>query len=529
MAAEAASGTTAGAIGSRLAQALEQFLATTSKRDEHLVKLLTVMAKLLASSQTPKQDMNLLIETLERMAERPAVALDLSELVGPLQEIARREVPVLPAGAPAEPSGEVLTALRDLLRRTEERLSVIERESESLKGLAADSNEAANTFREILTKQNSANELLIQVLQDQARRVGEVAMKQIPAMGDEERRADLEFVQYSEKEIGFMKESEVFGALSDDTLRVIRSNCSVETYPPGHMIFTIGDPVSEVFIIKSGIVEICRPTDDPDKLNVVAYLTSGDSIGEMSILISGDSRSSIARVPEGAEVLVITHEMFNRLFKALPEMGLRLATVFARRLKTSIKKERIQTRHRELQGSLRYFDLATVIQTLLSSDERTGVLSVHNEQQDTIAELFFEAGSLRYAKLGHLLGEDAFYQLFQADLSGGGFSFKEGKFPEQFDERSVVSAPGMSLLFEAARLSDELKVLKEEIPDPDRQYQTKRDALEWEGEENRTLANGIWNMFKRGATVAEVLDSLPRSHYSIYSVIAQLVKTEQIA
>jgi CRP-like cAMP-binding protein len=509
-------------------QALEQFLSTTSKRDEHLVKLLTVMAKLLATSQTPKQDMNLLVETLEKVAERPAAAMDLSEVVEALREIAEKEAPAAPGAAPVERAGEVLGALQELLERTEQRLSAIEGESASLKHLATDFSATASTFKEILTKQNDTNELLVNLAQDQARRLVEVQAKQIPALAEGERRGDLEFVPYSEKEIAFMKESEVFGALSDDTLRVIRANAALETYVPGHMIFTIGDPVAEVYIIKSGIVEICRPTDDPDKLTVVAYLTSGDSIGEMSILISGDSRSSIARVPEGAEVLVVTHEVFMKLFKGLPELALRLATVFARRLKTSIKKERIQTRHRELQGSLRYFDLATVIQTLLSSDERTGVLAVHDEQQDTIAELFFETGSLRYGKLGHLLGEEAFYQLFQSDLSGGGFSFKEGKFPEQFDERCAVSTPGMSLLFEAARLSDELKVLKESIPDPSREFKTKRDALEWESEENRTLANGIWNMVKRGATASEILDSLPRSHYSIYSVLSQLVKTDQI-
>jgi CRP-like cAMP-binding protein len=358
--------------------------------------------------------------------------------------------------------------------------------------------------------------------------VTEVEAKQLPGATDEERRADLQFIPYDEKEIAFMKESEVFGALSDDTLKVIRANCTIENYEPGKMIFTIGDPVSQVYIVKSGIVEICRPTDDPDKLNVVAYLTSGDSIGEMSILISGDSRSSIARVPEGAEVLMVTHEMFMKLFKALPELGLRLATVFARRLKTSIKKERIQTRHRELQGSLEYFDLATIIQTLVSSDERTGVLTVTDAQQDTVADLFFEAGALRYARWHHLLGEEAFYQLFQSEMKSGSFSFKEGRFPEGFDQRAEVGMPGMSLLFEAARLSDELKLLKEEINDTDRVYKPKVETLEWTNDDNRTLATGVWNMVRRGATVAELLENMPRSEYSIYAVLLEMLTSGQI-
>ncbi len=467
----------AGVIGSRLVQALEEFLDSTSRRDEHLVKLLTVMAKLAASAQTPLPGGAAHLE-----------AADVSGVVAALEKIAERSVP---AGSTA-----VQAPVPDITA--------------------------------VLEKQNQTNELLVRLITEQARRVSEAEMKQIPELSDQERWADLQIGSFDDKDIAFMKESEVFGALSDETLKVIRANATLEKYEPGKMIFVIGDPVSQVYIIKSGIVEICRPTDDPDKLNVVAYLTAGDSIGEMSILISGDSRSSIARVPQGAEVLMIPHDVFMKLFKALPELALRLATVFARRLKTSIKKERIQTHHRELQGSLEYFDLATIIQTLLSSDERTGVLTVTDEQQEPVADLYFEAGTMRYARYRQLLGEEAFYQLFQTENKKGSFSFKEGKFPEGFDQRAEVSVPGMSLLFEAARLSDELKLLKEQIPDPDKVFKPKVDALEWTDDDNRTLANGIWNMLRRGASVTELTENLPRSEYAIYAVLAEMLKSGQI-
>ena len=441
-------------VGTRLAEAIESYLESAGKRDDHMAKLMTVMAKVMSDAQ-------------RRASAEPA-----------------------PSEA-SDPAG-------------------------------------AGPIAEILEKQSQINEMLVSMLNDQGRRTAEVEIKQLPAMSDAERRQDLVYENYDDKEIAFLKESEVFGALSEDTLRVILANSALETHPPGEQVFTIGDPVSEVYIIKSGIVEICRTTDDPDKLNVVAYLTSGDSIGEMSILISGDSRSSIARVPEGAEILAITHEGFMKLFKALPEMAVRLASVFARRLKTSIRKERIHTRHRELSGTLQYFDLPTVIQTLLSSDERTGVLTVYNGEQDAIAELFFEAGSIKYAKVGHLFGADAFYQLFQIDLSVGSFTFKERKFPEGFEQKAQIEEPGMSLLFEAARLSDELRVLIEEIPDPERVYKPKSEGLDWEDDATRTLANGVWNMLRRGATVSEILESLPRSHYSIYHVISELKRADLV-
>jgi CRP-like cAMP-binding protein len=470
------------AVGERLALALEQYLRTADQRGGQLMKLLTVVAKLLSDSQKglsiPGSQMPELVEAVQQIAEQAGAAPSTGDAIAP---------------APHEDMQQMLSGVSELL-----------------------------------AKQSATNDLLVQVMNNHRERLDEMDLKQIPVIPDEERKSDLRFVPYEEKEIGFLKESEVFGALGDDTLRTILANSSLEQHPPGETVFTVGDPVSEVYIIKSGIVEICRQTDDPEKLNVVAYLTSGDSIGEMSILISGDARSSIARVPEGAEILAINHETFMKLFRGLPEMAVRLASVFARRLKTSIKKERIHTRHRELSGTLQYFDLPTVIQTLLSSDERTGVLAVDDGDHDTIAELFFETGSIRYAKVGHLLGEEAFYQLFQMDLSVGSFSFKERKFAEGFDSKAQIDQPGMSLLFEAARLSDELKVLHEAFPNTERLFETKTEILEWDDPETKTLANGIWNLLKRDSTISDLLDSLPRSHYSIYSVLNEMKENGSI-
>jgi len=339
--------------------------------------------------------------------------------------------------------------------------------------------------------------------------------------------AGLSYHPFEEEEIAFLKESEVFGALSDDTLRMIRGNGRVEDYEPDTTVFAIGDPVGEVYIVKSGIAEICRPTDDPDRLTVVAFLTAGDSIGEMSIFISGDTRNSICRVPEGAEVLVLTFEMFMRLFKALPELAVRLTSVFARRLRTSIKKQRIQRRHRTLNGSLAHFDLPSVFRTLLSTDERTGLMTVYapetGGEAEKLAEAYLEAGRVRFARMGHLVGEEAFYQIMQSDLTGASFEFREGKFPEGFDQNSEITTQGMSLLLEATRLAGELDTLKERIPDPEKVYTPTQGALKWDDASTRTLANSIWSMLRRKVTVNEILESLPRSHYSIYSMLSAML------
>ena len=68
----------AGVIGSRLVQALEEFLDSTSRRDEHLVKLLTVMAKLAASAQTspPGGGAHLEAADVSGVVSQPAAVAD---------------------------------------------------------------------------------------------------------------------------------------------------------------------------------------------------------------------------------------------------------------------------------------------------------------------------------------------------------------------------------------------------------------------------------------------------------------------
>ena len=532
----------AGAVGTRLIEAFEAYMSSASTREDSINKLLVVMARLskqLADAtekepvQRPAPDMSPLIEAVtesmsrftdtvsaagDRFTDTASTAGDqLADAVTALSAtLASQE----PPSAPQEPlahsaeMAEAIRALAEAVNRQEERLDQQEK--------------AGSALEKILERQNETNETLLKYLEGQSRYLADMDAKRLPEHSDEERRGDLVFHPYEEKDLAFLKESEVFGALSDDTLSTIIANGSLDEYEAGKTMFVIGDPVAEVYIVKSGIVEICRPTDDPDRLSVVAYLTAGDSIGEMSIFISGDTRSSIARVPEGATVLVLTFEVFMKLFKALPELALRLSSVFARRLKTSIKKERIQKRHRELRGDLQYFELPTVVQTLISSDERTGTLTVYDDEQEVIAELFFDSGRIRFARLGHLQGEEAFYQLFQTSLSMGTFVFREGNFPEGFDQGKEITTPGMSLIFEAARLSDELEVLRKTIPDTSRALEPVHATLQWTDDATRTLANGIWSMVRRKSTIADILDSLPRSHYAIYSVLAAMLQSGQI-
>jgi len=320
-----------------------------------------------------------------------------------------------------------------------------------------------------------------------------------------------------EVEIGFLKNSEIFGSLSTEKLKIILDRGKVETHTPGSTIFRIGDPSDAIYVIKSGVVEICRAKGDHEKMAVVAYLGEGDPIGEMAIM-TGSSRASLARVPQRAEILKVEKRVFMDLLNQIPELSVSLLAILSKRLEDGLRKQRTAARYQHLSGNLEYFDLPTIIQTLASS-ERTGTLTINDNFEKVFAMLYFEAGKILYAKLGHLRGEEAYYQLSQSPVQDA-FAFKGGLPPAEFEEEEEIGATTMGLLMEASHQQDELKVLKGTYTDPNRVFRPQTKTLSWDDEETKDLAQEIWTRLHRDETIAEMAREIHTCEYRIYKVLS---------
>jgi CRP-like cAMP-binding protein len=252
---------------------------------------------------------------------------------------------------------------------------------------------------------------------------------------------------------GFLKNSEIFGQLPTRVLKVIAEKGRMETYTAGSTIFRIGDPSDAIYVIKSGVVEICRAKGDQEKMAVVAYLGESDPIGEMAIM-TGSARGSLARVPQKAEILKIDKKVFMDLLNQISELSIALLEVLSKRLEDGLRKQRATARYQHLSGDLEYFDLPTIIQTLATT-ERTGTLTITDQQEGVFAMLYFEAGKILFAKLAHLKGEEAFYQLFQSPVQDA-FTFRGGLPQAEFEKEKEIGTTTMGLLMEAAHQQDEL-------------------------------------------------------------------------
>jgi len=320
-----------------------------------------------------------------------------------------------------------------------------------------------------------------------------------------------------DEEISFLSKSEIFSPLSEEELRMIMARGRMETHTPGSIVFNIGNPADAVYVVKTGVVEICRRSGEGRKMSAVAYLGESDPIGETAI-ITGSTRASMARVPEWVEILRIDRASFTELLRELPTLSLSLLGVFAKRLERGFKKERVASRYRQLSGKLEYFDLPTVIQTL-SNSNLTGTLTITDASGRVFAMLYLETGYVLYAKLGHLRGKQAFYQLFQSTEQDG-FSFKGGLPPKEFEGEPQIAMSPMALLLESARLHDELEDLRTRYPDPYQVFQPKSDTLTWDHEETQTLAEEIWVHLKLGQPIAQMTVEIPVCEHHIYNVLS---------
>jgi len=125
----------------------------------------------------------------------------------------------------------------------------------------------------------------------------------------------------------------LFGSLTDDELRDLRTllrTRSVQAHTP---LFLTGDQGDAMYLVESGRVRISI-TDDDEKEIILAELTQGDYFGEMAI-IDGKQRSASATVTEDAVLAVLSRDDFLRFIHSNPAVALEmLSATFARLRRT---------------------------------------------------------------------------------------------------------------------------------------------------------------------------------------------------
>jgi CRP-like cAMP-binding protein len=321
----------------------------------------------------------------------------------------------------------------------------------------------------------------------------------------------------------FLRNSELFENQPAEVVRAVLAQGQLLEFGPGDVVFRQGDQGDRLLVVKSGILEVVAAPSDGSEPTVVAYLGTGEVIGELALL-TGSPRSATVRSPEHAELFAVDKAVFFDLMDILPAFSRNLCVVLARRLETTTLKVP-RAAGKQLQGNLRHFDLATVIQTLIGSHQ-TGALVV-SQDKHKVAEIFFFRGNIARARYRQLVGDDAVFQLFQSPVEGD-FSFT-GREVREEEVQNEISMPAISLLMESVRLQDELPVLRERLPDARRVFHQRAAHLAWEDPDTTELAAAVWSRLKKGASLEDLQRDVPRSSYAIYRTVAILLDGGQIA
>ena len=101
------------------------------------------------------------------------------------------------------------------------------------------------------------------------------------------------------------------------------------SYKAGTVIFSEGDLGNEMYIIKSGRVEIIREMGDGEL--VLANLEENEFFGEMALF--GDSkRTATVRAVDDSELLVVNKNMLDAQFKKIPEWLVTMIKTIAQRI-----------------------------------------------------------------------------------------------------------------------------------------------------------------------------------------------------
>jgi CRP-like cAMP-binding protein len=320
----------------------------------------------------------------------------------------------------------------------------------------------------------------------------------------------------------FLRAADLFQSQSDEVLEAVLGQGRLEEFGPGAVVFRQGQQGDRLYIVKTGVLEILASPESGAEAAPVAYLGPGEVLGELALL-TGSPRTATVRSPEHAVLFTLEKTVFLDLM-ARPAFARSLCLVLARRLEATTLK--LPRGAKQLQGNLKYFDLATVIQTLIGAHQTGNLVVTQDRGKQKVAEIFFFKGNIAKARVRHLSGDDAVFQLFQSPLEGE-FSFTGRNVPDE-EVQSDITMPAISMLMESMRLSDELPLLQARVPDARRTYRHKAAQLTWEEAETVELAASVWARLKKGASMTELQRDIPRCSYAIYRTVVALIDSAQV-
>ena len=132
----------------------------------------------------------------------------------------------------------------------------------------------------------------------------------------------------------------IFGLLDDEEREALAQMMNSRDFKQGETVFHYGDPGGEIFILRSGHVELFVENTDGEKI-VLAENEQGDVIGELSFL-DGGPRTATAVAREDTQMLCLDRARLLDFIDQHPHAAMDVLTVIGRRLRATDELLRTQ-------------------------------------------------------------------------------------------------------------------------------------------------------------------------------------------
>jgi CRP-like cAMP-binding protein len=158
---------------------------------------------------------------------------------------------------------------------------------------------------------------------------------------------------------GLLARTPLFGGLDEASRKAVAVELREASYEPGQVIFSRGDPGSELHIVSKGRIRLSVLTSDGRELSF-AHVETPSIFGELAIF-DGRPRSADATAVNRVETLLLSKAAFLRLLESRPSIGEAAVRFLAGRLRDADEQLEAIALH-PIEARLARFFLAAVRQ-----------------------------------------------------------------------------------------------------------------------------------------------------------------------
>lgn len=134
----------------------------------------------------------------------------------------------------------------------------------------------------------------------------------------------------------FLLNLPLFDSFNVDELGILAKHMSYVHLNTGEYLFVEGDKGNFMGFVVSGLLEVLKKSDSGENI-VIARLTKGSSIGEMS-LIDKSTRSATVVAKQPTIMVTLTEKGFTILTKKSPTLGIKIIQKTARLLSLNMRR-----------------------------------------------------------------------------------------------------------------------------------------------------------------------------------------------